>query len=210
MLSAWPKRGSILLCVPRLLDAGHRLSPIASQLSASAKSRPSLGSAHSRGPTSAAMSRFFLIHTVTSAALSFFKYAEWVAVVTAFATAATSWVDFNGYVRKLNSFTSTVRALESHVAWWKSLSDSQKAGTVANDKLVEMGEQFILATRFSRILALQEKKVEDVGDDGAASGKAITIEGAASGKASTPGGASSGRAATQANQLAEPSAGLRV
>ena len=156
--------------------------------------------------------------------LSFLSHAEWVAVVTAFATAITSWVDFNGYVTKLESYTSTVRALESHLSWWQSLSDSEKAGTLAIDKLVENGERYILATRYSRSLTVQEKKpVEVVGVDGAASGKAITIEGAASGKASTPGGASSGRAATasdreavtdtrqpQASESAEPSAGLRV
>ena len=131
-----------------------------------------------------------LQYTVTSAALSFFKHAEWVAVVTAFATAATSWVEFNGYVQKLDSHTSTIRALESHLSWWQSLSDSEKAGTPANDKLVESGEQFILATRFSRSLTLQEKKkVEDVGADGAASGKATTIEGAASVKAASGRGA---------------------
>ena len=98
-----------------------------------------------------------------------------MAVITAFATAATSWVEFNGYVQKLDSYTSTVRALETHLSWWRSLSDSARAGTAANDKLVEMGEQFILATRYSRSLTLQEKKVEeDVGADGAASGKAAT------------------------------------
>ena len=135
----------------------------------------------------------FLQFTVTSAALSFFKHAEWVAVVTAFATAATSWVEFNGYVQKLHSYTSTVRALESHLSWWKSLSDSEKAGTPATDKLVESGEQFILATRFSRSLMLQEKKkVEDVGADGAASGKATTTDGTASGKATTTEGTASG------------------
>ena len=106
--------------------------------------------------------------------LSFFKHAEWVAVVTAFATAATSWVEFNGYVQKLDSYTSTVRALETHLSWWRSLSDSARAGTAANDKLVEMGEQFILATRYSRSLTLQEKQLEDVSAEGAASGKAAT------------------------------------
>ena len=131
--------------------------------------------------------------TVTSAALSFFKYAEWVAVVTAFATAATSWIEFNGYISKLDSYTSTIRALESHLSWWQSLSDSEKAGTPATDKLVESGEQFILATRFSRSLMLQEKKkVEDVGADGAASGKATTTDGTASGKATTTEGTASG------------------
>ena len=135
--------------------------------------------------------------TVTSAALSFFENAEWVAVVTAFATAVTSWVDFNMYVTKLDSYTSTVRALESHLSWWQSLSDSEKAGTPAIDKLVESGERFILATRYSRSLTLKEKKkVEDVGIDGAASDKATTIEGVASGKAATTEGAASGKAAT--------------
>ena len=138
-----------------------------------------------------------LQYTVTSAALSFFKNAEWVAVVTAFATAATSWVDFIGYVKKLESNTSTVRALESHIAWWKSLGDSERAGTLANDKLVEMGEQFILATRYSRSLMLQDKKVEKKVEEattteGTASGKATTIDGAASGKATTSEGITSG------------------
>ena len=145
----------------------------------------------------------FLQFTVTSAVLSFFKHAEWVAVVTAFATAATSWVEFNGYVQKLDSHTSTIRALESHLAWWQSLSDSEKAGTPATDKLVESGEQFILATRFSRSLTLQEKKkVEDVGADGAASGKATTIEGAASVKAATGRGSVTDTRHPQASQSA--------
>ena len=112
--------------------------------------------------------------TVTSASLSFFGYAEWVAVITAFATAATSWVEFHGFVKKLDSYTSTVRSLETHLSWWKSLSDSAKATTSANDRLVEMGEQYILATRFSRSLMHQEK-VKDVGAEGTASGKADTV-----------------------------------
>ena len=129
--------------------------------------------------------RPFTIHTVTSAALSKFKKTEWVAVTTAFATAVTSWVEFNGYISKLDSYTSTIRALESHLSWWHSLSDSEKAGTSANDKLVESGEQFILATRYSRSLTLQDrKKVADAGAEGAATGKAAT-EGATSGKTTT-------------------------
>lgn len=133
-----------------------------------------------------------LLCTLASAMLSFLTHAAWVAVITAFATAVTSWVDFNGYVNKLDSYTSTVRALESHLSWWKSLSDSEKAGTLAIDKLVENGERFILATRYSRSLTLQEKKkVDDVGVDGAASGKATTIEGVASDNATTIEGASS-------------------
>ena len=143
--------------------------------------------------------------------LSFLSHAEWVAVVTAFATAVTSWVDFNGYVTKLESCTSTVRALESHLSWWQSLSESEKAGTLAIDKLVENGERYILATRYSRSLTVQEKKkVEEAGVDGAASGNALPLEGAASGKATTPDGASSDKSATQASQSAEPSEGLSV
>ena len=125
----------------------------------------------------------FLI-TVTSAALTHFELPEWVGVVTAFATAATSWVDFVGYVSKLDSYTSTISALESHLSWWHSLDETEKAGTLANDRLVMDGERFILATRFSRSLMLQEKKVADAAVEGAASGKAAT-EGAASGKAAT-------------------------
>ena len=143
--------------------------------------------------------------------LSFLSHAEWVAVVTAFATAVTSWVDFNGYVTKLESYTSTVRALESHLSWWQSLSESEKAGTLAIDKLVENGERYILATRYSRSLTVQEKKkAEEAGVDGAASGNALPLEGAASGKATTPDGASSDKSATQASQSAEPSEGLSV
>jgi len=115
----------------------------------------------------------FLI-TVTSAALTHFELPEWVGVVTAFATAATSWVDFVGYVSKLDSYTSTISALESHLSWWHSLDETEKAGTLANDRLVMDGERFILATRFSRSLMLQEKKVADAGVEGAASGKAVT------------------------------------
>ena len=141
--------------------------------------------------------------TVTSAALSFFKYVEWVAVITTFATAVTSWFDFNGYVQKLDSCDSAVRKLEPHLSWWQSLSDSEKAGTPATDKLVESGEQFILATRFSRSLTLQEKKkVEDVGADGAASGKATTFEGAASVKAATGRGSVTDTRHPQASQSA--------
>ena len=112
-----------------------------------------------------------LQYTVTSAALSFYKYSEWVAVVTAFATAAASYLDFNGYVKKLDSYTSTVRALDSHLSWWHSLSETARAGTSATYRLVEMGEQCILATRFSRNLVLREN-VEDIELEGDTSGKA--------------------------------------
>ena len=133
-------------------------------------------------------------------------------------------MDFNGYVKKLSSYTSTVRALEDHLAWWHSLSDSAKTGTSAVDRLVEIGEQSILATQFSRNLVIREnvedvelegatsgsrsltlrekKKVEVVGVDGAASGKAITIEGATSDNVTTIEGAASDKSAT-----APPTAG---
>eukprot|EP00964_Phaeocystis_antarctica_P091039 scaffold58322_cov67-Phaeocystis_antarctica.AAC.12 len=124
----------------------------------------------------------FAIHTVTSAALSFLKHAEWVAVVTVFATTAASWVEFTGFVQKLDSCANTVRALETHLSWWRSLSDGAKAGTAANDRLVKMGEQCILAIRFSRNLVYTETRaqnLDDVQEEAAAESKKREIEAAA-------------------------------
>ena len=183
---AWTTRGSLVvgrLDICCMLATGARVTPICGmpvEESATVSICPAFGRHIA-----------LLQSTVASAMLSREEAtAVWVAVITAFATAVTSWGDFNGYVNKLDSYTSTVRALESHLSWWQSLSDSEKAGTLAIDKLVENGERFILATRYSRSLTVQEKKqVDVVGVDGAASGKATTIEDLASDNVTTMEGA---------------------
>eukprot|EP00966_Prymnesium_polylepis_P010853 249905-Prymnesium_polylepis.1 len=77
------------------------------------------------------MKAFILSFGVTASILARDEQVSWVAVVTAAASALTSWVEFSDTARKTERYTHAVNSLEKLLYWWDSLSEVQKGDTGA-------------------------------------------------------------------------------
>ena len=112
-------------------------------------------------------------HTVAAAVLSFEKKTKYVAVITAFATAVLTWVEYRSHEQKLILFTTAVHALEGRIMWWHSLRPAeQTSAQFAN--LVCTSEQIIQDVKPLGKLALHELASGGDEAEGTAAGKATT------------------------------------
>jgi len=85
--------------------------------------------------------------TVFSALLSYASLAPYVAIVSAMATAITSWIAFEDLENRLVRYTNTVRALETLMSWWDSLGEYGAATESNINKLFVDGEAIITSER---------------------------------------------------------------
>ena len=114
-----------------------------------------------------------LPHTVAAAVLSFEKQTKYVAVITAFATAVLTWVEYRSHEQKLILFTTAVHALQSRIIWWDSLRPAERTpAQFAN--LVRTSEQIIQDVKPLGKLALHELASGGDEAEGTAAGKAAT------------------------------------
>ena len=124
-------------------------------------------------------------HTVAAAALSFEEQTRYVAVITAFATAVLTWVEYRSHGQKLILFTTAVHALQSRIIWWHSLPRAEQTTAQFKD-LVITSEQIIQDVRPLGKLALHELASGGNEAEGTAAGKAAIAAGkAATDKATT-------------------------
>ena len=124
-------------------------------------------------------------HTVAAAALSFEEQTRYVAVITAFATAVLTWVEYRSHGQKLILFTTAVHALQSRIMWWHSLRRAERTPAQFAD-LVLTSELIIQDVRPLGKLALHELASGGNEAEGTAAGKAAIAAGkAATDKATT-------------------------
>ena len=130
--------------------------------------------------------RYILLHTVAAAVLSFEKQTQFVAIITAFATAVLTWVEYRSHEQKLILFTTAVHALQSRIIWWDSLRRAEQTpAQFAN--LVRTSEQIIQDVRpLGKLMPLNELASGGNEAEGTAAGKAAIVDGkAATDKAAT-------------------------
>ena len=96
-----------------------------------------------------ALQCILFVCTATSATLAYLTYPAYVAIVSAVSTAIGSWIAFQGLEERLSRSNSTVRALETLLSWWHSLSDVDKASVLQITELVQTSEQIITAERMA-------------------------------------------------------------
>ena len=112
-------------------------------------------------------------HTVAAAVLSFEKKTKYVAVITAFATAVLTWVEYRSHEQKLILFTTAVHALEGRMMWWHSLRPAEQTSAQFTI-LVLTSEQIIQDVKPLGKLALHELASGGDEAEGTAAGKATT------------------------------------
>ena len=90
--------------------------------------------------------------------LSYLDYAPWVAIVSATAGAASSWMAFEDLQQRLLRYTRTVRSLEKLLAWWSTQSGGALNGASIT-RLVQTGEQIITSERLAWATIAKEEDV---------------------------------------------------
>ena len=120
-----------------------------------------------------------LTHTVAAAVLSFENETRFVAIITAFATAVLTWVEYRSHEQKLILFTTAVHALQSRIIWWDSLRRAEQTpAQFAN--LVRTSEQIIQDVRpLGKLMPLNELASGGNEAEGTAAGKAAIVDGKA-------------------------------
>ena len=115
-----------------------------------------------------------LTHSVAAAVLSFENETRFVAIITAFATAVLTWVEYRSHEQKLILFTTAVHALQSRIIWWDSLRRAEQTpAQFAN--LVRTSEQIIQDVRpLGKLMELNELASGGNETEGTAAGKAAT------------------------------------
>ena len=134
-----------------------------------------------------------LPHTVAAACLSFEQVTNYVAVITAAATAAMTWAQYRSHNQKVISFTSAVHDLQSRIISWQSLRPAEQTPAKFM-QLVKSSEQIIQEARPLGKLSLYELDDKNDVASGTASGKPASP----AGKAADP----AGKAANSAEKAA--------
>eukprot|EP00928_Gymnodinium_smaydae_P018142 TRINITY_DN16905_c0_g2_i1.p1 TRINITY_DN16905_c0_g2~~TRINITY_DN16905_c0_g2_i1.p1 ORF type:complete len:1211 (-),score=206.07 TRINITY_DN16905_c0_g2_i1:188-3775(-) len=83
------------------------------------------------------------ICSATSAILAFMKQTPWVAVVTSFAGALTSWAGFSGLSSKVERYSGTIRGIKDLERWWLTLSPVEQSSSLNIGELVAQGEMLV-------------------------------------------------------------------
>jgi len=68
---------------------------------------------------------------------------RWVVLVTAAATAFTSWIEFADLQSKTERYTRAVSALTDLLDWWRALGEVEKASKLVINHLVRTTETII-------------------------------------------------------------------
>ena len=120
--------------------------------------------------------------TIASATLSYAgNTAHWVAVSSAVAAAVTSWMSHDELSKRIERYSSAVRAINDLIWWWKSLDDAERANTAHITKLIETGESILATERLAWIAAARKPTRGDRdGDDGGEGGE-VGMEGGSGG-----------------------------
>ncbi|CAE7498953.1 unnamed protein product [Symbiodinium necroappetens] len=84
-----------------------------------------------------------LVCTVACSVLARFEQPVALVVVTASASAATTWAEFVGAGSKVERYTRAVRSITCLLNWWKNLSEVEKASTENISRLVLETEQIV-------------------------------------------------------------------
>lgn len=75
--------------------------------------------------------------------LSRFRYPSAVVLVTAFASAATTWAEFIDAGSKVERYTQAVQSIIHLLNWWKNLTEVEKASTENISRLILETEEAI-------------------------------------------------------------------
>uniref|UniRef100_A0A7S0VHN4 SMODS and SLOG-associating 2TM effector domain-containing protein n=1 Tax=Hemiselmis tepida TaxID=464990 RepID=A0A7S0VHN4_9CRYP len=81
--------------------------------------------------------------SATGASLSYFEQPSYIAIVSAFASAVTSWQEFSDAGRKIERYTGSVRHIKNLMSWWNSLGEVEKASSENIHMLLLSGESII-------------------------------------------------------------------
>ena len=84
-----------------------------------------------------------LMLSLGSAVLTQIGFSVWIPIVTASASAVTSFQEFSGKSKKLQRYSSTILSLRNVRLWWDSLEVSTRNTAQNIEKLVEMVEDTI-------------------------------------------------------------------
>jgi len=81
--------------------------------------------------------------SATSAALAYFEFPSYVAIISALAAAVTSWTEFTDAGRKIERYSAAVRSIKNVHSWWLSISEVEKASSESIARLLLTGEGII-------------------------------------------------------------------
>ena len=108
-----------------------------------------------------------LLATVAASILARFGLSSYVTLVTAFATAVTSWSEFSDTDRKMERYTRAIASIENLLSQWDSTGEVERASVTAIANLVVTGESIIANER----LAWQSTATSRDDEAGAAEGE---------------------------------------
>ncbi|KAK3237705.1 hypothetical protein CYMTET_52242 [Cymbomonas tetramitiformis] len=101
---------------------------------------------------------------LTGSLFSILSILVWTAVVMAFVSALTAWVEFNGVSSKMLRYSSAVHQLSQLLLWWESLTDVDKAHRRNVDHLVGTSEM-IFATVSPHVAPLDLVVLRELGEN---------------------------------------------
>lgn len=127
------------------------------------------------------------ICTTAGAVLAYSGQSQYVAIISATATAISSWMAFEQLQQRLQRYTTTVRSLENLLSWWASLNDISKAAEANITRLVQDGERIITSERLAWS-AVNTEFTEDQSGAAAAGGTSAPAAQQRGGGASQGGG----------------------
>ena len=106
--------------------------------------------------------------TTAGAVLAYSGQSQYVAIISATATAISSWMAFERLQERLQRYTTTVRSLENLLSWWASLNDISKAAEPNITRLVQDGERIVTSERLAWSAVNTEYADDDKGAPGSA------------------------------------------
>jgi hypothetical protein len=104
--------------------------------------------------------------SAASAVLAFWKASVYVALVTAVATSALSWMEFSQLDSKIQRYTSAIQAIKNLHRWWVTLSEVEQKNRDNVTSLVMSGEAIINSEFSAWSSALSASKKSDEGSEG--------------------------------------------
>jgi hypothetical protein len=109
-----------------------------------------------------AMKVLIMLLGVAASILAQYKILPAVTVVSAFASIATSWMEFADAGRKVERYTRAITSMKKLLSWWKSLSEVERAATENISMLINTSESIISQERLAWVsTASNDKKQQD-------------------------------------------------
>ena len=87
--------------------------------------------------------------TVAASIIARFGLSSYVTLITAFATAVTSWQEFSDVDAKLERYTRAIAAIENLLSQWRAKGPVERASVTAIADLVLTGESIIANERLA-------------------------------------------------------------